>query len=84
MIGPSARRARRADPLERGGTEMADVATATLNKPAWVDLAAKDPGAARDFYAKLFGWDIEVNPDPQYGGYGRAKVDGRDASVSAA
>ena len=59
---------------------MADVATTTRNKPAWVDLSAKDPAAARDFYSKLFGWDIEVNPDPQYGGYGRAKADGKDVA----
>ena len=48
---------------------MADVATQTRNKPAWVDLATKDADAARSFYAKVFGWQIEVNPDPQYGGY---------------
>lgn len=59
---------------------MADVATTTRNKPTWVDLAAKDPAAARDFYSKVFGWDIEVNPDPQYGGYGRAKAGGKDAA----
>ena len=55
-------------------------ATTTANRPAWVDLATRDADAARTFYAKLFGWDIEVNPDPQYGGYGIARVDGRDAA----
>ena len=59
---------------------MAEAATATLNKPAWVDLATTDPAAARAFYAKVFGWDIEVNPDPQYGGYAIARVDGHDAA----
>jgi hypothetical protein len=59
---------------------MADTATAIINKPAWVDLAAKDPAAAREFYSKLFGWNVEVNPDPQYGGYGLAKVGGSDAA----
>ena len=59
---------------------MAEAATATLNKPAWVDLATTDPEAARGFYAKVFGWNIEVNPDPQYGGYALAKVDGHDAA----
>jgi predicted enzyme related to lactoylglutathione lyase len=59
---------------------MAEAATATLNKPAWVDLATTDPAAARGFYAKVFGWNIEVNPDPQYGGYALAKVDGHDAA----
>lgn len=59
---------------------MADTATVVINKPTWVDLATKDPAAARDFYGKLFDWDLEVNPDPLYGGYARAKINGRDAA----
>jgi uncharacterized protein len=59
---------------------MADVKTAVVNTPVWVDLASKDPEGSRQFYAKLFGWNIEVDPDPQYGGYGVAKVDGRDVA----
>ena len=59
---------------------MADLATQTRNKPAWVDLATSDPEGARAFYAKVFGWAIDVNPDPQYGGYALAKIDGHDAA----
>jgi len=59
---------------------MAEAATAILNKPAWVDLASTDPAASRDFYSRLFGWNVEVNPDPQYGGYALAKIDGHDAA----
>jgi hypothetical protein len=59
---------------------VADAATAIRNKPAWVDLATKDPAAAREFYAKVLGWQIEVNPDPQYGGYGLARIGGQDAA----
>jgi predicted enzyme related to lactoylglutathione lyase len=59
---------------------MADVATRIINKPAWVDLGTSDPAAARAFYSKVFGWNVEVNPDPQYGGYGLAKVNGQDAA----
>jgi len=59
---------------------MAEIATAVINKPAWVDLSTTDPAAARDFYSKVFGWNVEVNPDPQYGGYGLAKVNGKDAA----
>ena len=56
-------------------------ATATLtNKRAWVDLSTSDPGAARDFYAGLFGWRIEVSPDPQYGGYAIATIGDQDAA----
>ena len=59
---------------------MVEAATRILNKPAWVDLGTSDPAAAREFYAKVFGWNVEVNPDPQYGGYALAKVDGQDAA----
>lgn len=59
---------------------MADTATAVLNQPAWVDLSTSDPAAARAFYSKLFGWNVEVNPDPLYGGYALAKIGGQDAA----
>jgi hypothetical protein len=59
---------------------MADSAIAVASKPAWVDLSSTDPAASRDFYAKLFGWKVEVNPDPQYGGYALAKIDGKDVA----
>jgi predicted enzyme related to lactoylglutathione lyase len=59
---------------------MAQAMTRTINKPAWVDLGSQDAAASRDFYAKLFGWDVEVNPDPMYGGYAIAKIAGKDAA----
>jgi uncharacterized protein len=59
---------------------MADTKSAVTNKPVWVDLATSDPEAARDFYSQLFGWQVEVNPDPQYGGYGIAKLGGNDVA----
>jgi uncharacterized protein len=59
---------------------MVDAVISVLNKPAWVDLASSDPAASREFYSKLFGWQVEVNPDPQYGGYAIAKVDGKDVA----
>ena len=59
---------------------MAQTMTGTTNKPAWVDLSSADAEASRDFYAKLFGWQVEVNPDPQYGGYGLARIGGSDAA----
>ncbi len=51
-----------------------------VNRARWVDLASSDAAASRDFYAKLFGWEIEVDPDPQYGGYALARIDGRDVA----
>ena len=59
---------------------MTNAATAIANKPAWVDLGTKDAAGAREFYAKVFGWDIHVSPDPQYGGYGRAQLSGKDVA----
>jgi len=50
------------------------------NRPAWVDLSTSDPEASRNFYTKLLGWDIQVSPDPQYGGYAMAT----DAGVGVA
>jgi predicted enzyme related to lactoylglutathione lyase len=59
---------------------MERAAVAVAKKPVWVDLSSTDAGASRDFYSKLFGWNVEVNPDPQYGEYGLAKIDGKDVA----
>jgi predicted enzyme related to lactoylglutathione lyase len=56
-------------------------ATATIvNRPAWVDLSSSDAQASRDFYSKLFSWRVDVNPDPQYGGYALAKIGDKDVA----
>jgi uncharacterized protein len=59
---------------------MADAKTFVVNAPAWVDLSTKDPGAAGDYYAKLFGWKVESAPDPEAGGYALAKLGGKDVA----
>ena len=59
---------------------MAEAKTAVAHKPVWTDLATSDAEAAREFYGKVFGWKVEVNPDPQYGGYALAKVGGKDVA----
>ena len=59
---------------------MAEAVATVVNKPAWVDLSADDAKAEGDYYSKLFGWRVEVNPDPQYGGYGLAKIGDEDAA----
>ena len=56
------------------------MATKTAHRPSWVDLSSQDAQGSREFYSRLFDWQIDVNPDPQYGGYGRAKLNGRDAA----
>src|SRR6185436_17897177 len=52
----------------------------SAHRPIWADNSSKDPVANRTFYANLLGWKIEVNEDPQYGGYALAKRDGGDAA----
>jgi uncharacterized protein len=59
---------------------MAEARTTVAHRPVWVDLASSDPPGSREFYGSLFGWDIEVSPDPQYGGYGMAKMGGQDVA----
>ena len=43
---------------------MAQAMTRSINKPAWVDLASKDAAGSRDFYSKLFGWDVAGQSGP--------------------
>lgn len=59
---------------------MAETTAAIANRPAWVDLSSSDAGASREYYSKVFGWQVEVSPDPQYGGYGVAKIGGKDVA----
>jgi uncharacterized protein len=59
---------------------MAQAIATRINRPAWIELATSDTAAARDFYAQLFGWQVEISPDPQYGGYGLAKWGETDAA----
>ncbi len=59
---------------------MTETRTAVAMKPLWVDLSSSDPTASRTFYSRLFGWNIEVSADPQYGGYALAKIGGKDAA----
>jgi predicted enzyme related to lactoylglutathione lyase len=59
---------------------MTKATVAVANKPVWVELSTPDAAASRDFYAKLFGWKVEVIQDPQYGGYGMARIGDQDAA----
>ena len=59
---------------------MADTKTSVEHAPIWLDLSAANPDQAREFYSKVFGWKVEVNPDPEYGGYALAKLGGKDVA----
>jgi len=50
------------------------------NRPRWIELATDDPQAAQQFYGQLFGWQIDISDDPQYGGYAMGMIDGRAAA----
>ena len=58
---------------------MPDTKTFVANAPAWVDLSSKDADASRDYYAKLFGWKVEI-AGPDAGGYALAKLGGKDVA----
>src|ERR1700688_3688077 len=59
---------------------MAETKTFVVNAPVWVDLSSTDADKARDYYAKLFGWKVEVAPDPDAGGYALAKLNDKDVA----
>jgi hypothetical protein len=43
----------------------------------WIDVSTTDPAVSRDFYAGLFGWTYNIDPDPRSGHYTNALLDGR-------
>ncbi|HZQ79411.1 MAG TPA: VOC family protein [Acidimicrobiia bacterium] len=47
--------------------------------PSWVDLGTPDIPKAIEFYAGLFGWQIEQGP-PEVGGYSMAMYKGKPAA----
>lgn len=59
---------------------MADTATVAIGEPGWIDLASSDVDAAHSFYSELFGWTVDVVPDPDAGGYGMFKLDGKEVA----
>ena len=45
--------------------------------PSWLDLGTSDPEGARAFYGGLFGWEFDISPDPEFGGYAQATLRGK-------
>ena len=48
--------------------------------PCWIDLMVTDSEAARQFYSRLFGWDIQDGP-PEAGGYLMCMLKGRPVAA---
>ena len=53
---------------------MAQATISIVNRPTWIELSSAYAAASRDFYGRLFGWKLDISPDPQYGGYAMAKI----------
>jgi predicted enzyme related to lactoylglutathione lyase len=45
--------------------------------PCWADISTSDPEGGRAFYGALFGWDWEIDPNPDFGGYSTALLRGK-------
>lgn len=45
--------------------------------PMWVDVSSPDLDKSRAFYHDLFGWDSQVVPQPEAGGYTMFLLDGK-------
>ena len=59
---------------------MAQTVFPPIGTPGWVDLSSEDPEASRKFYTALFGWTADVISDPNAGGYGMFKLDGKEVA----
>src|SRR2546429_9701653 len=53
------------------------MSTAETNTPGWVDLGSPDVAASNRFYSELFGWEPNVAPMPEAGGYTIYTKDGK-------
>lgn len=56
---------------------MAERTSYAPGTPSWVDLGSPDPQGAAAFYGALFGWDAEMDPRPEAGGYGIFTLGGK-------
>jgi predicted enzyme related to lactoylglutathione lyase len=48
--------------------------------PCWVDLMTTDPERARAFYGALFGWEFDIDPDPQTQHYTMCRLRGKNVA----
>jgi uncharacterized protein len=44
---------------------MPEDALFTPGLVCWMDVSSTDPAGSRDFYASLFGWTYQIDPDPR-------------------
>jgi predicted enzyme related to lactoylglutathione lyase len=48
--------------------------------PSWVDIGVPDTAKAAEFYGALLGWDAELDPRPEAGGYGMFTLRGKNVA----
>lgn len=63
---------------------MSETRTYPDGVPNWVDTDQPDPDAARDFYARLFGWTLTTVSPPEAPLYVIASLEGADLAGLAA
>ena len=56
---------------------MAEFTSYTTGTPCWTDVTSTDLPRAVEFYRGLFGWDAEVAPQPEAGGYTMFSLKGK-------
>ncbi len=45
--------------------------------PMWIDVASPNLDASKQFYSQVFGWEVNVVPDPAAGGYAFFEMRGK-------
>jgi predicted enzyme related to lactoylglutathione lyase len=45
-----------------------------------VELSVDDVERASTFYTGLFGWDVEIDPNPDFGGHGNFSINGKSVA----
>jgi len=59
---------------------MAERTSHEPGTPSWVDLGSPDTQGAAAFYHGLFGWEAEMDPRPEAGGYGLFTLRGKSVA----
>jgi predicted enzyme related to lactoylglutathione lyase len=59
---------------------MAERTSYPEGTPNWIDLMTSDPAGARAFYGGLFGWEFDIDPDPQTGNYTMCRLNGKNVA----
>lgn len=59
---------------------MAERTAYVPGTPSWVDLGSPNPTEAAAFYGGLFGWQADMDPRPEAGGYGMFQLQDKNVA----